>query len=876
MARGEIFVRNTGEGYPTRRVTNTPGRERDLAWSPDGRVLYFASDDPGLAASTGVDGAGEKNLGKYSIYGASVSLAREDINPEKKDDAAEKKKDEGDKPAETPEKKDDEAKKDDGKPSGPDEAKRDDAKADKSKPKKPDFGKRWADALQFKIESVVTDARDVRHPEPSPDAKCLLVRRALGDLVLVELQGMKQRVLFTGWNEPDVQWAGDSKHIVYAVEDLDFNSDIWLLNTGGFDSFDGASAFKPAPAVNITRHPDNDVTARLSADGKVLTFFSERGDQHDQLDIYQVYLDKDLEGMTAYNREDYYKKAGEAAGKRKPAETPDFVLKALAIQNPGGHAGAEAGNGEAKPAVADDAKPKPAAKKPEPWKFDADDAYLRIRRVASLPGGKSLLQITPGADRIIFSGSFDGEQSLVSVDFKGTDRKVIQVGAVGDASVSLTGDKVVFIRAGTVGSAPPKGGKADAYPIDAPVAIAIAAQQKQKFLEAARTFGDRFYHPTMKGLDWDGLTRRFLTLAVKTRTSESFNRVTQLLFGETDGSHTGITGGPAFSAAAPGTGYLGVRTKPVAGGYEVVHVAPDGSASLKQSRINVGDVIVAVDGKKLAGADDNAPPTLDLDAALLGRAGRETLVQLRRAAPAPAKPDDAKPATPPGMYVVIVPISGTAWTNLRYGEEVLERRAQVEKLSAGRLGYLHIKAMGAAEVRDFERDLYAAGVGKEGLIIDVRDNGGGSTADILMSSLMAPHHAYTIPRGADPATVPHDSYPRDRRLIYGWTRPLNVLINEHSFSNAEIFAHAVKTMKRGRLIGTATFGGVISTGAFSLIDGTNVRMPFRGWYLPDGTDMESHGAKPDVDVAQTPADEAAGKDPQLEAAVTDLLKQIGK
>jgi tricorn protease len=77
-------------------------------------------------------------------------------------------------------------------------------------------------------------------------------------------------------------------------------------------------------------------------------------------------------------------------------------------------------------------------------------------------------------------------------------------------------------------------------------------------------------------------------------------------------------------------------------------------------------------------------------------------------------------------------------------------------------------------------------------------------------------------------------------------------------------------------VGTATFGGVISTGAFTLIDGTTVRMPFRGWYLTDGTDMESHGAKPDVDVPQTPRDEASGKDPQLEAAVEDLMKQIPK
>jgi len=122
--------------------------------------------------------------------------------------------------------------------------------------------------------------------------------------------------------------------------------------------------------------------------------------------------------------------------------------------------------------------------------------------------------------------------------------------------------------------------------------------------------------------------------------------------------------------------------------------------------------------------------------------------------------------------------------------------------------------------------------------------------------------------------VPHDAYPRDRRLIYAWNRPINVLINENSFSNAEIFAHAIKTTGRGPLIGTQTFGGVISTGGFRLIDGTFIRQPFRGWYLPDGTDMESHGAVPDVPVDITPADEAAGRRPQLEAAVAELLTRL--
>ena len=101
-----------------------------------------------------------------------------------------------------------------------------------------------------------------------------------------------------------------------------------------------------------------------------------------------------------------------------------------------------------------------------------------------------------------------------------------------------------------------------------------------------------------------------------------------------------------------------------------------------------------------------------------------------------------------------------------------------------------------------------------------------------------------------------------------------MLCNEKSFSNAEIVSHAFKTLGRGTLVGQQTYGGVISTGGTSLIDGTTVRLPFRGWYLLDGTDMENNGAMPDLLVPQTPEDESSNHDAQLKAAVDDLLERM--
>ena len=171
----------------------------------------------------------------------------------------------------------------------------------------------------------------------------------------------------------------------------------------------------------------------------------------------------------------------------------------------------------------------------------------------------------------------------------------------------------------------------------------------------------------------------------------------------------------------------------------------------------------------------------------------------------------------------------------------------------------------------FEEDLYAAGAGKDGLIIDVRENGGGSTADHLLTALTQPHHAITIPRGGG------QGYPQDRRVYATWTKPIVVLCNQNSFSNAEIFAHAIKTLKRGPLVGVPTAGGVISTGATTIMDVGTLRLPNRGWFLPEtGEDMELNGAKPEPAniVWPDPADFARGVDAQLARAVNVLETDV--
>jgi len=156
------------------------------------------------------------------------------------------------------------------------------------------------------------------------------------------------------------------------------------------------------------------------------------------------------------------------------------------------------------------------------------------------------------------------------------------------------------------------------------------------------------------------------------------------------------------------------------------------------------------------------------------------------------------------------------------------------------------------------------------MIIDVRFNGGGSTTDHVLTALTQPVHAITRSRGSG------EGYPQDRKVYASWSKPVVIMCNEHSFSNAEIVSHAVKQIGRGRLVGMRTAGGVISTGSQRLLDGSSIRMPTRGWYLATtGEDMELNGCEPHFAFWNDPTwSSPGGEDAQLTKAVEVLAEDV--
>ncbi|TVQ78389.1 MAG: PDZ domain-containing protein [Phycisphaeraceae bacterium] len=799
VAYGRIFVRSVDDNAPTRQVTRGHDRCADIAWAPCGTILYFSSDRDGTE----------------SIYRATVDATRSELiervrsarngQQEQAEESAPPDEDAPDEtaPEENPEANDEDAE------NGENNAESDAPKRSRDD-KGPHPAERWRDAVRFTIDPVVQQRTNDRRPVPAPDGKQLSFQRERGDIVILDLESGEERTFIESWSLwNEWRWSPDARWIAYTISDSNYNWEIYIAPSDGSGDH-----------VNITMHPGRDASPRWSADGRILAFVSDRIEDSD---VWLVFLDRTLERKTAAEMDAYFEEAKKQARRLSPLDPRKDDL------------GFDPGD-----AV----------------ELSLRDAYLRLRRVTSFPGSEGNLELMPAGDALLFSaaGGAGGDGGLFTIKWNGSDHS--RIGPMGSVQhLSLDGSKATVIRGGRAQIMALPGGRSENVDLDATIRIDLADQASQMFHEAARRLGMTFYHPTMKDLDWDELTMRYHTLAIRSRTPDEFSWVANRFLGELNASHMGVNPPREGGAPVQAAGRLGIDKSPVDRGFRVDRVLEFGPADRGELALEAGDIITGVEFEPLAENET-------LTSRLRGTIGREITVTVLREGEE--------------IDLLITPHSYGAEVNLRYDDWQRHNARLVDEWSGGRIGYLHIRSMGIPALYEFERDLYASAHAKDGLLIDVRNNGGGWTTDRILASIMAPVHAYTRARGDNDAGL--DSYPQDRLFIQRYTRPVNMLCNENSFSNAEIISHAFKTLGRGTLVGEQTYGGVISTGGFRLIDGTTVREPFRGWYLLDGTDMENNGAIPDIIVPQTPEDESAerpyGLDRQLRIAVEDLLSRL--
>ena len=372
------------------------------------------------------------------------------------------------------------------------------------------------------------------------------------------------------------------------------------------------------------------------------------------------------------------------------------------------------------------------------------------------------------------------------------------------------------------------------------------ALRAQVFNEGWRIMKHRFYDAKMHGANWDAAKAAYEPLLDYLVDDDELHSVMMMMIGQLNASHTGVNAGQGGGARPGQTRYPGFDLVADASGfYKVGRLYKDGPADRDYLKIKEGHFIIAVDDRELKTSENYWER-------FMLAAGQKFHFLL-----------NDKPTRDGAWDVTITPAAGNAFADLQYARWVSDRRDMVTKASNGDIGYLHIRAMDAPSLRQFQLDL-AANRTKKALVIDQRFNGGGGIDQELLGILAGRQYQYTMGRDAG------FQQPRPSNF-YG---PMVVMQNERSASDAEMFPAGFKALGLGKVVGVPTMGAVIGTGSYTLLNGATIRTPGSGVWTVTGENMENYGVPPDVYIDNAPGDFLKGRDAQIEKAVEVLKEQL--
>jgi tricorn protease len=416
--------------------------------------------------------------------------------------------------------------------------------------------------------------------------------------------------------------------------------------------------------------------------------------------------------------------------------------------------------------------------------------------------------------------------------------KEIKYFEVGTASKSLSEDAKTVSLAGLVTTRIP------------------AAEWREIFAEVWRRYRDYFYVENMHGYDWQKLRAKYQPLLDFVGSRADLNYVIAEMISELTVQHAYIEGGDLGLPKRPFVALPGARFELDAKSsrYRIAKIfAGENEEERYRSPltevgvdVHVGDYVLSINGREL-------------------KAGTDPYELLQAAPNQPAEWRVSATADGKAAHTIrYQPL--TSENSLLYLAWVAENRARVDRMSLGRLGYIHLPDMGEAGIREFIKWWYPQ-VRKEGLVVDVRDNGGGNISQLLIERLARRLHGTSFARNHEAA----DTYPRVVQ-----PGPKVALINEDTASDGDIFANAFRQWKIGALIGKRTWGGVIGIDDHGpLLDGGTVFVPEFGTADENGRwIIEGHGVDPDIVVEQDPVKVLEGHDPQLERGVQELMKLL--
>jgi Tol biopolymer transport system component/C-terminal processing protease CtpA/Prc len=693
------------------------------------------------------------------------------------------------------------------------------------------------------VETALTSGLD-RNTVPawSPDGKMIAYVRAAKELRVITLTATgavaKDVAIYDGplggYDDVAPVWSPDSRWLAFTVTDRKAFDNVHVIPAAG----------GTARPVSFLANGQTGGRIVWSPDGKyILTDTGQRSEEGKLLRI-------DLLPHTPKYREDAFRDLF------KPATSPESP--APAPETPDGAPAAD------EPAPAPDPKPakpgKPGAaakpaKAPEPVRI----VFEGIRERASfLPLGMDvgLPAISPDGKTLLFAAQAAGAVNYYTwnLDELAKEPPVpVQLTSSrkdkGAAVFTPDSKSVFYLEGGTVLSTPVESPKPRPLAINAEMEVDFDVEKMVVFDQAWGILDRGFYDPKFHGRDWKALRAAWTPYIAGARTGDELRRDINLMIGELNASHSGIRGPDAPST--PGrVGDLGLRFDREAAeagrGLVIREVVMLGPAAIEGS-IKVGETLVAVNGERLA-------PGANLDRLLRGQAGKRVVLTIG-AAGDPAKTREA----------VVRPVPAGVASGLLYRQWVNDRRAYVERVSGGRLGYVHIADMGDQSLAQLYIDLDAQNQGREGVVIDLRNNNGGYVNGHALDVFT--RRNYLLMTARDRFPVPSRQNLGQRALGL----PTVLVINESSLSDAEDFTEGYRALGLGKVVGKPTAGWIIYTGSRDLIDGSSVRLPFIRVEDLRGQTMELNPRPVDLDVDRPLGETLTGQDAQLDAAVKVLL-----
>jgi len=421
--------------------------------------------------------------------------------------------------------------------------------------------------------------------------------------------------------------------------------------------------------------------------------------------------------------------------------------------------------------------------------------------------------------------------------------------AIGDKGFSrliMAGDKFYALMSGDVYEVKPAEGKADKLALSASFSKNLHDEFVQMFYENWATLAEHFYDISYHGVDWKAMLTRYEKYLPLVRNRDNLRTIQNDMLGELNSSHLGFSSQgdeakPFYRLQTNATGIIFSNDGP----YVVEGWVKRSPADLTDTPLRQGDRLVAVNGTPVDASADRdrffALPQLEKEITLrFERKGKE-------------------------FDMTLAPVRSGALKTLLYDSWIAENRRIVDSLSGGRVAYVYMKDMGTQSLEKFLIDMTGIALGKEALILDIRNNRGGNVHDDVIRFLSQKPYlewqARNGKRSPQPNFAPSGG-------------PIILMVNEQSLSDAEMTAAAFRQLKLGTIVGTETYRWIIFTSGRMLVDGSSTRLPAWGCYDLQGNDLEATGVKPDIYVRTTFADMQKGIDPQLTGAVAEAIRQL--